>query len=169
MKKNHIPHKCFQDQHIQHLILCNDDSEWLSIWFSLEGFVHLSAAILHKISPGIFTAASRSMFTWWDHSHKKKHSLEIWAVKLRFLLIYENMLKSTATALVSAQQNTKTRWATTQTTLFLIWLTSLVMIKKWSKRRLKKAIFKIVKNIVLTKKLFVVSNFWEFPKHHTEK
>ena len=33
-----------------------------------------------------------------DHSHKKKHSLEIWAVKLRFLLIYENMLKSIATA-----------------------------------------------------------------------
>ena len=33
-----------------------------------------------------------------DHSHKKKHSLEIWAVKLRFLLSYENMLKSIATA-----------------------------------------------------------------------
>ena len=32
------------------------------------------------------------------HSHKKKHGLEIWAVKLRFLLIYENMLKSIATA-----------------------------------------------------------------------
>ena len=27
----------------------------------------------------------------------------------------------------------------------------------------------IVKNIVLTKNWFVVSNFWEFPKHHTEK
>ena len=33
-----------------------------------------------------------------NHSHKKKHSLEIWAVKLRFHLIYENMLKSIATA-----------------------------------------------------------------------
>ena len=33
-----------------------------------------------------------------SHSHKKKHSLEIWVVKLRFLLIYENMLKSIATA-----------------------------------------------------------------------
>ena len=31
-------------------------------------------------------------------SHKKKHSLELWAVKLRFLLIYENLLKSIATA-----------------------------------------------------------------------
>ena len=33
-----------------------------------------------------------------NHSHKKSPSLEIWAVKLRFLLIYENMLKSIATA-----------------------------------------------------------------------
>ena len=32
------------------------------------------------------------------HSHKKKHSLELWAVKLRFVLIYENLLKSIATA-----------------------------------------------------------------------
>ena len=31
-------------------------------------------------------------------SHQKQHSLEIWAVKLRFLLVYENMLKSIATA-----------------------------------------------------------------------
>ena len=33
-----------------------------------------------------------------NDSHKKKHSLEIWAVKLWFLLIYENMFKSIATA-----------------------------------------------------------------------
>ena len=59
---------------------------------------------------------------------------------------------------VSAQQNTKTRRATAQTTLFLIWLTSLAMIKKRSKRRLIKEIFIIVKNIVLTKNWFV-SNF----------
>ena len=32
------------------------------------------------------------------HSHKKEHSLEIWVVKLRFPLIYENMLKNTAKA-----------------------------------------------------------------------
>ena len=32
------------------------------------------------------------------HSHKKQHSLEIWAVNLRFHLIYENLLKSIATA-----------------------------------------------------------------------
>ena len=35
---------------------------------------------------------------WFEHTHKTKHSLEIWAVKLRFLLIYKNMLKSIATA-----------------------------------------------------------------------
>ena len=35
-----------------------------------------------------------------DHSHKKSHSLEIWAVILRFLLIYENILKNIATALI---------------------------------------------------------------------
>ena len=43
------------------------------------------------------------------------------------------------------------------------------MIEKRSKRRLKKEIFVIVKNIVLTKHWFVVSNFGEFPKDHTEK
>ena len=32
------------------------------------------------------------------HSHKKYHSLEIWAVKLPFLLIYKNVLKSIAMA-----------------------------------------------------------------------
>ena len=35
---------------------------------------------------------------WFEHTHKTKHSLEVWAVKLRFLLIYKNMLKSTAAA-----------------------------------------------------------------------
>ena len=36
------------------------------------------------------------------------------------------------------------------------------------KTQTEKEIFIIVKNIVLTKNWFV-SNFWEFPKHHTEK
>ena len=70
---------------------------------------------------------------------------------------------------MSAQQNKKTRQATTNSALFVIWLTSLAMIEKRSKRRLKKEIFIIVKNIVLTKNWFVFSNFWEFPKDHTEK
>ena len=33
-----------------------------------------------------------------EFSHKKEHSLKIWAVKLRFISIFENMLKNTATA-----------------------------------------------------------------------
>ena len=43
------------------------------------------------------------------------------------------------------------------------------MIEKRSKCRLKKEIFIIVKNIVLAKNWFLVSNFGEFPKDHTEK
>ena len=36
------------------------------------------------------------------------------------------------------------------------------------KCRLKKETFIIVKKIVLTKNWFDFSNFWEFPKYHTE-
>ena len=43
------------------------------------------------------------------------------------------------------------------------------MIEKRSKRRLKKEILIIVKNIVVTKNWFVVINFRGFPKDHTEK
>ena len=70
---------------------------------------------------------------------------------------------------MSSQQNNKTRQTTTQTTLFLIRLTSLAMIEKRSKRRLEKEIFIIVKNILLTKNWFVVTDFWEFPEGHAEK
>ena len=38
-----------------------------------------------------------------------------------------------------------------------------------TKTEMKKEIFIIVKNFVLTKNWFVVSNFWDFPKDHTEK
>ena len=72
------------------------------------------------------------------------------------------MLKSIVMACSEYKENKKTRQVTTQTTLFLIWLTSLSMIEKRSKRRLKKEIFIIVKNIALTKNWFFVSNFWEF-------
>ena len=37
------------------------------------------------------------------------------------------------------------------------------------KTQTEKEIFINVKNIVLTKNWFVVSNFWEFPNHDTEK
>ena len=38
-----------------------------------------------------------------------------------------------------------------------------------SKRKLKTEVFIIIKNVVLTKNWFVFSNFWKFPKDHTEK
>ena len=41
-------------------------------------------------------------------------------IKIRFLLIYENMLKSIATARSECTGKHETRRATTQTTLFLI-------------------------------------------------
>ena len=79
------------------------------------------------------------------------------------------MLKSNATTSseCKAKQENKASYNTDY--MVLIWLTSLAMIDKRLKRRLKKEIFIIVTNIVLTKNCFVVSNSWEFPKHHTEK
>ena len=41
----------------------------------------------------------------------------------------------------NGQQNTKARWARTQTTLFLIWLIFLAMIEKRSEHRLKKKVY----------------------------
>ena len=79
------------------------------------------------------------------------------------------MLKSIAAApgKCTPKQENKASYNTDY--VFLIWLTSLAITEKRSKRRLKKQILIIVKNIVLTKNLFVVSNFWGFPKDHTEK
>ena len=80
------------------------------------------------------------------------------------------MLKSIAAAHSECTAKQETRRDTTQTTLFLIWLTSWAMIEKRSKSGLKKKeMFLIVKNVVLTKNWFVVSNFLELPKDHTEK
>ena len=42
-------------------------------------------------------------------------------------------------------------------------------IKKRSKEMIEKRNIHNCKNIVLTKNWFVFSNFWEFPKDHTEK
>ena len=91
----------------------------------------------------------------------------MWAVKPRFLLIYENMLKSIATACsdCTAKHENKVDCNTDYIVPDLI--DFLAIIERRWKLRLKKEIFIIVKNIVLTKDWFVVSNFWEFPKHHT--
>ena len=73
--------------------------------------------------------------------------------KTPIFLIYENMLKSIAAARseCTAKQEIKTMPARTQTTLPRIRLTSLAMIEKISKRRLKKEILIIVEIIVLAK------------------
>ena len=68
-----------------------------------------------------------------------------------------------------AQQNTKTRRAAAQTILFLIGLTFLVMIENRSEDKLKKEIFILLKNIILTKNWLTVSTFPEFPEHPMEK
>ena len=83
------------------------------------------------------------------------------AVKLRFLLIYEIMLKSIATARseCTAKWENKASYDTYYIVPDLIHFFG----NDW------KEIFTIVKNIALTKNWFIVSNFWEFPKHHTEK
>ena len=68
------------------------------------------------------------------------------------------MWKSIATARseCTAKQKNKTSY---NTDYIVHDLMSLAMIEKRSKRRLKKQIFIIAKNIVLTKNCFSVSNF----------
>ena len=69
------------------------------------------------------------------------------------------MLKSIATTRseCTAKQENKASYNTFYIVPDL--MTSLAMIEKRSKRRLKKEIFIIVKNILLTKNWFVFSNF----------
>ena len=77
------------------------------------------------------------------------------------------MLKNMATACIewTTKNKSESRYNTDYIVPDLNWV-FLTMIEKRSKRRLKKV---CEKSIVLTKNWFVVSNFWEFPKHHTEK
>ena len=42
-------------------------------------------------------------------------------------------------------------------------------LKNDQKADWKKGIFRFVTSVALTINWFVVSNFWEFPKHHTDK
>ena len=58
--------------------------------------VLIGCIIKHKLV--YFPTEKTILAAMFSHSHKKQHSLEIWAVKHRFLLLYENMLKSIATA-----------------------------------------------------------------------
>ena len=69
---------------------------------------------------------------------------------------------------ISAQQNAKTRQATTD---YIVPDLIDFFGCDWKRDQniLKKEILIFVKNIVLTKNWFVVSNLCEFPKHDTEK
>ena len=78
------------------------------------------------------------------------------------------MLKSIATARsgCTAKHENKASYSTDYIVPDLVDF-FLAMIEKRSKRTLKKEMFLFVKNIVLTKNWFVVSNFLEFAKYHT--
>ena len=57
---------------------------------------------IHKTQTGFFVSfliLTNNFFSSFKPESQEKYSLEIWAVKRRFLLIYENMLKSIATSL----------------------------------------------------------------------
>ena len=83
-----------------------------------------------------------------------------------FLLIYENMLKSIATACSECTAKDENKLSYNWDNIVPDLIDSFCNDKKRTKSRLKKEIFIIVKNIALTKNLFIVSNLWEFPKHH---
>ena len=100
----------------------------------------------------------------WNHSHKKKHSMKIRAVKLQFLLIYENMLKSIATTRseYTAKQENKASYNTDYIVPDLIdffgddW-------KEIKTQTEKRNIYNCKKSC--TENWFVCG----FPKDHTEK
>ena len=57
----------------------------------------LNGAFVIEMVHSFFTECNKNFCCLIKYSHKKEHRLEIWVVKLRFLLSYENMLKSIAT------------------------------------------------------------------------
>ena len=79
------------------------------------------------------------------------------------------MLKSIATARSKCTAKQENKASCNTDSLVPDLLDFLAMIEKRSRSRLKKEILIIVKNIVLAKNWFVVSNFREFPKDHMEK
>ena len=82
------------------------------------------------------------------YSHKKYQRLEIWAVKLRFLLISENILRNNATARSESKIKYENMASNnTQITLHLIYLTSWLLIEKQPETDRKK-MFTFVKNFM---------------------
>ena len=88
-------------------------------------------------------------------------------------MLYKYLLKSTATARGEStikRENKASYNVTGRATDYIVpdLIDFLVIIEKRSKNRLKKEIFIIIKNTVLIKNWFVVSNFCEFTDHHME-
>ena len=79
------------------------------------------------------------------------------------------MLKSNATARSKCKVKQENKASYNADYIVLDLIDFFGDVEKRSKRRLKKEIFIIVKQIVVAKNWFVVSNCWEFPKDHTEK
>ena len=88
-------------------------------------------------------------------------------------MLYKYLLKSIATARSECtikRENKASYNVTGRATEYIVLdlIDFLVMIEERSKHRLKKEIFIIIKNTVLIKNWFVVSNFCEFTEHHME-
>ena len=83
---------------IDHVLIC---IHWLVMHFVLLILIHhalITTSYIDFYNSQRFSFLHKNFsITQLEHSHKKWNSLEIWAVKLRFLLMYKNMLKSIAT------------------------------------------------------------------------
>ena len=94
---------------------------------------------------------------------------EIWALKLWFLLIYENMLESIATVRseCTAKHKNKASYNTNYTVPNLIDFFG----DNWKeiKTQIEKRNIHNCKKYCTTKNWFVVSNFWELSKHRKRK
>ena len=139
-------------------------SSKLKVWLPCNKWFANTSSVRFKILLAIFLTESKRV--WRDflkHNHKKKHSLDMRAVKVQFLLIYEIMLKSIATARseCTAKQENKASYNTYCIAPDLIdfYGNDWKEIKTQTDKR----------NIHKTKNWFVFSNFWELPKDHTEK
>ena len=88
--------------------------------------------------------------------------------KLWFFLIYENIFKNIARACSECTRKQKKVSYNTDWT-FPDLIDTFGDDWKEIKTQTEKKICIIVKTILLTKNLFLVSNFWEFPKDDTER
>ena len=113
-----------------------------------------------NITPDFFTFKTYSCLS---------NSPALRAVTLWFILIYKNMLKSIATA--SSECTTKQENKASYNTDYIVPDLIDFFGDDWKeiKTQIEKRNILYCKKNVLTKNWFVVNNFWEFPKDHTEK